>query len=92
MFVMSQPEGALTNVIMTNSTGSDARANMQGLNHSVNNGIDQQFLMEDLLFATEHVISQRQEELWADQKIDGRAVFSIRETYKLYKSRFVDIQ
>ncbi|CAD7962273.1 unnamed protein product [Amoebophrya sp. A120] len=48
--------------------------------------------MDSLTVATQHVISQRQEELWADAKIDGRAVFSKRESYKLHKPRLVSLQ
>ena len=46
----------------------------------------------DLLLDTLHTLSQRQEELWADAKIDGRVVFSVRETYKLHRERLIAIQ
>ena len=46
----------------------------------------------DLLLDTQHTFSARQEALWADAKIDGRVVFSIRETYKLHRERLIAIQ
>ncbi|CAD7973072.1 unnamed protein product [Amoebophrya sp. A25] len=45
-----------------------------------------------LLPDTQHVISDRQEALWADAKIDGRAVFSKRESYKLHRRRLIALQ
>ena len=46
----------------------------------------------DLLLAAQHTYSQRQEDLWADAKIDGRAVFSVRESYKLHRGRLMEVQ
>lgn len=46
----------------------------------------------DLLIDTQHTFSEAQEALWSDAKIDGRAVFSVRETYKLHRSRLIEVQ
>eukprot|EP00392_Amoebophrya_sp_AT5.2_P003374 g3379.t1 len=48
--------------------------------------------MDPLALATQHVVSERQELLWADAKIDGRAVFGKRESYRLHKERLLSLQ
>jgi len=46
----------------------------------------------DLVLDTRHTFSEAQEALWADANIDGRAVYSVRETYKLHRGRLIEVQ